>query len=102
MKIVQVYAPTSTYSDDEVETMYEDIAKALNNTSKVYYSVVMGDFNAKMGVQRSGESYIGPFGLGDRNQSGQFPANYLESQGLFLMNSFFKKKPQKRWTWRSC
>ncbi|XP_047533375.1 uncharacterized protein LOC125068313 [Vanessa atalanta] len=27
--------------------------------------------------------------------------NFLEAQGLFLMNSFFEKKPQRKWTWRS-
>lgn len=101
LKVVQVYAPTSTHSDDEVETMYEDISNALHGTTSTFYSVVMGDFNAKVGVQKRGESRIGRHGLGRRNHRGQMLVNFLEMQGLYLMNSFFKKKPHRRWTWRS-
>lgn len=100
LKIVQVYAPTSKCSDDEIEAVYEDIDKAIHNTTKTHFVVVMGDFNAKVGVQERGESAIGPHGFGSRNQRGQMLVNFLESQRLFLMNSFFQKKPQRKWTWR--
>ncbi|MBF2463458.1 endonuclease/exonuclease/phosphatase family protein [Listeria welshimeri] len=101
LKVVQVYAPTSTHSDEEVEAMYEDITKAIHGTTSCFYNVVMGDFNAKVGVQECDESKIGPHGLGCRNHRGQMLVNFLEMQGLYLMNSFFKKKPQRRWTWQS-
>ena len=51
LKVAQVYAPTSAYSDTEVETVYEDISRAIKCTAKTQYTVVMGDFNAKVGVQ---------------------------------------------------
>ena len=101
LKVIQVYAPTSTCSDETAEAMYEDIAKAMHSTTKAHYNVVMGDFNAKVGLQERGESKVGPFGLGRRNHRGQMLVNFLESQGLFLMNSFFEKKPQRKWTWQS-
>ncbi|CAH2097258.1 unnamed protein product [Euphydryas editha] len=101
LKVIQVYAPTSTHSDDEVEALYEDISKALHGTTSAFYNVVMGDFNAKVGVQDRDESVIGPHGLGRRNRRGQMLVDFLESEGLFLMNSFFQKKPQRRWTWQS-
>ncbi|XP_072943439.1 uncharacterized protein [Epargyreus clarus] len=100
LKVIQVYAPTSTHSDDEVEVMYEDISKAIH-TSKSYFTVVMGDFNAKLGVQYGDESRVGPFGFGHRNHRGHFLANFLEKEGFYMMNSFFKKKPQRKWTWMS-
>ena len=101
MKVVQVYAPTSAHSDDEVEDMYEDISKALHNTTKAHFNVVMGDFNGKVGIQTGNESRIGPHGYGVRNHRGQMLVNFLEKEGLFLMNSFFKKQPQRKWTWQS-
>ena len=100
LKVIQVYAPTSTYPDDEVDAIYEDIAKAMPRTN-TYYTVVMGDFNAKLGVQEYGESRVGVFGYGCRNHREQMLVNFLESQGLFLMNYFFQKKPQRKWTWQS-
>ena len=100
LKVIQVYAPTSTYADDEVEAMYEDITRAIE-TNKTYFTVVMGDFNAKVGTQREDETKIGQHGEGLRNHRGQMLVNFLEQQDLFLMNSFFKKSPNRKWTWKS-
>ena len=55
--IIQVYAPTSDHDDDEVEQFYEDITKALEER-KSSYTIVMGDFNAKVGKQQEGEENI--------------------------------------------
>lgn len=101
LKVVQVYAPTATHPDCEVEALYEDISKAIHNTTKTHFTVVVGDFNAKVGIQGEGESIIGRYGLGTRNHRGQMLVNFLQMEGLYLMNSFFKKKPQRRWTWQS-
>ncbi|XP_028035786.1 uncharacterized protein LOC114247123 [Bombyx mandarina] len=48
LKIVQVYAPSTSHPDDEVEATYEDISRAIRN-SQSHFTVVMGDFNAKLG-----------------------------------------------------
>nr|ADI61810.1 endonuclease-reverse transcriptase [Bombyx mori] len=101
LKVVQVYAPTSSYSDDDVEIVYDDITRALHDTTKAHFNVVMGDFNAKVGVQTCDESVLGSFGYGCRNHRGQMLVNFLQRERLFLMNSFFKKKPQRKWTWLS-
>lgn len=48
LKVIQVYAPTQTHPDDEVETLYEDVSRAIHS-SKIHFTVVMGDFNATLG-----------------------------------------------------
>ncbi|CAH2243651.1 jg26126 [Pararge aegeria aegeria] len=101
LKVVQVYAPTSSHSDTEVEIMYDDIYKALNHTTKAHFSVIMGDFNAKVGTQSGPEFVLGQHGYGSRNHRGQMLVNFLEMNSLFLMNSFFKKRPHRKWTWKS-
>lgn len=62
----------------------------------------MGDFNAKIGKRQPDDTkYIGNFGLGDRNDRGNILANYLDNEKLFCLNTFFQKKDQRKWTWRS-
>ncbi|KAL0881254.1 hypothetical protein ABMA27_002351 [Loxostege sticticalis] len=80
--------------------MYEDISRAIHK-SKTYFNVVMGDFNAKLGRQRDGELRVGEFGYGQRNSKGQRLAEFLGKEDLFMMNSFFQKPPQRKWTWMS-
>ncbi|XP_063635113.1 uncharacterized protein LOC134805838 [Cydia splendana] len=100
LKVIQVYAPTSSHSDDEVEAMYEDVSRAIH-TSKTYFTVVMGDFNAKLGKRSGDELRVGQFGYGQRNPRGQRLADFLEREELFMMNSFFQKPPHRKWTWMS-
>ena len=38
--------------------------------------VVMGDFNGKVGDSKVDDT-VGPFGLGERNDNGESPANQL-------------------------
>nr|XP_032511484.1 uncharacterized protein LOC116765942 [Danaus plexippus plexippus] len=47
-RVVQVYTPTSSHPDEEVESMYENISRAIH-TSKTHFNVVLGDFNVKLG-----------------------------------------------------
>ena len=71
LKVVQVYAPTSSYSDTEVEAMYEDIAKAIDNTTKTHLTVVMGDFNAKVGVRNAMNRALDHTGLDSETTGGK-------------------------------
>ena len=51
--IIQAYAPTSNYSDDDVEYFYEELQKVLDKTPKKDILVVHGDWNAKIGEEAS-------------------------------------------------
>ncbi|XP_063539716.1 uncharacterized protein LOC134748833 [Cydia strobilella] len=100
LKVIQVYAPTSTHPDDEVEAMYEDISRAMHS-SKTHFTVVMGDFNAKLGKRDGEELRVGQFGVGRRNHRGHLLAGFMEKEGLYMMNSFFRKREHRKWTWVS-
>ena len=100
LKVIQVYAPTSAHPDDEVETMYEDISKAMHG-SKTHFTVVMGDFNAKLGKRDGDELQVGQFRVGHRNRRGHQLASFMEKEGLYMMNSFFRKREHRKWTWQS-
>ena len=46
LKIVQVYAPTTSHSDEETDNFYNIIDKILEK--QTHYTIVTGDFNAKV------------------------------------------------------
>ena len=100
LNIIQAYLPTSSHEDQEVESVYEDIDNLITN-SKAHYNVIMGDFNAKVGLGDPAKSCIGPFGLGSRNTRGDSLINFAESHQLKIINTFFKKRLHRRWTWIS-
>ena len=91
MCIIQVYAPTSDYDDEVIEAFYEDINKAfLENRGK--YTIIMGDFNAKIGRREAGEEFImGKFGTGERNKRGERLLEFAAEQKLKVTNTYFKK-----------
>ncbi|PIK56232.1 hypothetical protein BSL78_06870 [Apostichopus japonicus] len=101
LKIIQVYAPTSSYDDEEVEKLYEEINELLQN-NKTHFTIMMGDLNAKVGKKEDGEeSVIGNFGHGQRNDRGDRLVEFAISSKLKILNTFFKKKANRKWTWIS-
>lgn len=101
VKIIQAYAPTNSYEDEEVQKFYEDVSKSINE-NKTYHVLVIGDFNCKVGKQTGrDETYIGRHGLGIRNTRGQMMVNFLEQEQLYNASTFFAKKDNRKWTWVS-
>ena len=47
--IVQAYAPTSDYNDNEIKEFYDQLQNVINQTPKKDILVVQGDWNAKVG-----------------------------------------------------
>ena len=67
--IVQVYAPTSASTDDEIEECYNLLESTLDQVKSNEVLVVMGDMNAKVGQERNG-NIVGPCGMGEKNERG--------------------------------
>lgn len=92
LQIVQVYAPTSSAEDTEVEQLYEDITLAIK-TEKAYYSIIMGDFNAKVGnLNLDNIPNRGNFGQGNINERGETLVNYLQRENLYLITPSSKNQ----------
>ena len=69
---------------------------------KAHYTILMGDFNAKVGCrQDDAEFSIGSFVYGQRNNRGSMLLYFLLHHKLYLMNSFFKKNKNRKLTWIS-
>ena len=97
IRIIQVYAPTSVSSQEELEEFYDDLQTEMRH-KKTHYNVIMGDFNAKVG--KGDEDCVGSFGYGVRNDRGDDLINFATAHGFKIMNTYYKKKKNRRWTWR--
>ena len=49
--IIQVYAPTSSYDDSDVDEFYRELQSLVDQTPKQDILVVQGDWNAKILIE---------------------------------------------------
>ena len=63
MTVIQVYAPTSNAEEAQVEWFYEDLQDLLELTPKKDIIFIIGDWNAKVGIQET-PGVTHKFGLG--------------------------------------
>ena len=100
--VIMVYAPTSSASEAELDQFYETVEAALTDT-KARYKVLIGDFNAKIGVKTNNEpcQSLGLYGIGVRNDRGDKLIEFAEEHKLVIANTLFKKAKNRYWTWES-
>ena len=62
-----------------MEKLYEELEKAVDIKSCRHH-IIMGDFNAKIGVRSINNNMkrIGPFGKGNRNERGERLLDFAE------------------------
>ena len=87
MNIIQIYVPMADPKyKDEVRTLYESIQKLIDTTKPREITIMMEDFNVKVGVERKGNT-AGPFDLGSVNQRGEHLIQSWEQNELAIMNT---------------
>ena len=102
LQIIQVYAPTCDHDSETVELFYEELEKAIDKKACSHH-IVMGDFNAKIGVRNTNDKMncTGPFGTGNRNERGERLLDSAEENNLVVANSLFFKAANRYWTWEA-
>lgn len=99
LSLIQVYAPTSKSSEQQLEKFYGEVDEAISYC-KSEVVLTMGDFNASLGHREENEqSIMGPFGYGSRNERGYRLIQWLWQHKMTACNSLFKKRAAKKWTW---
>lgn len=104
INIVQIYAPTSEADDMEIEAFYADLEDTLGTFPNREITIIMGDFNAKIGETTEDNDLrdvVGKYGLGIRNERGERLLNFCTDNSLFIANTGFKHHPRRLYTWRS-
>ena len=84
--VIQVYAPTSSAGEAEVERFYEDLQDLLELTPKKDVLFIIGDWNAKIG-SREIPGVTGRFGLRVQNEAGQRLIEFCEENAVVIANT---------------
>ena len=98
INLVQVYMPTSTHDDEEVEIVYEQIQELMAGMKNDEINIILGDMNAKVGQGRDGIE-VGPHGLGTRNERGDRLIEFCHQNQLCVTNTWFKHHARHLYTW---
>ncbi|XP_072043067.1 craniofacial development protein 2-like [Amphiura filiformis] len=101
ISIVQVYAPTSTASDEAMENFYGQLQDVLDKIPSKDMLIILGGWNAKVGKSDIKSRSIGKFGLGERNDRGDSLEEFCQANDLIVGNTLFQQHPRRLWTWRS-
>ena len=91
ISFIRGYAPTADHDEDVITNFYEELGTAYKQCNSQDIIYVMGDFNAKVGNERIGNT-VGPFGIGNNLVS------WCQSHNLVITNTRFKNHSCRLWT----
>ena len=83
ISIIQTYAPTHEYPEEQLEEYYEELQRLIKEVKSDEELIVMGDYNAKVGKGKK-EDTVGHFGLGTRNEKGERLIQFCEENNLCI------------------
>ena len=92
--VIQVYAPTNTTEEAEVECFYEDLQDLLELTPKKDVLFIIGDWDTKVGSQET-SGVTGKFGLGIWNEAGQRLIEFCQENTLVIANTLFQQHKRR-------
>ncbi|VDP22660.1 unnamed protein product [Schistosoma margrebowiei] len=102
MNIIQCYAPTNDYNEDAKDQFYNRLRSIIEKCPTKDLTILMGDFNAKVGTDNTGyEDIMGRHGLGERNENGERFANLCAFNKLVKGGTIFPHKRIHKATWTS-
>ncbi|KAJ2952534.1 hypothetical protein O0L34_g6852 [Tuta absoluta] len=100
INILQVYAPTTGHSDTITDNFYEEVGQTMTKLKKGDCTIVLGDFNSKVG-EGTVQDIVDGYGLGVRNDRGDRLVQFCQEEQLVVTNTYFKLPPRRLYTWTS-
>lgn len=101
--IIQAYAPTTGYSDDQVEEFYTQLQETIDEVDKKDILIIQGDWNAKVGAKALADwkNYCGPSCNETTNERGLRLLEFASYNNMVLANTLGVHKASRRWTWHA-
>ena len=100
MNVIQCYAPTNDSEDEVKDQFYHRLQSVIDNFPERDVTILMGDFNAKIGSDNIGyEEVMGRHGLGVMNDNGERLADLCALNKLVLGGSVFPHRRIHKLRW---
>ena len=92
--IISCYSPTNVADENDVIHFYEQLSSLVRYIPKHNVTIISGDFNAHLGQNEKS-----PFTMyKESNRNGEHLEKFLLENGMYCLNSRFRKKEGKLWT----
>ena len=102
ISVMVIYAPTMEYGEEDLEKFYETVEEVLKEIPKQDMKIIVGDWNAKIGNDNTGwEEVMGKYGFGEINERGERLLQFAVQNNMFVTNTKFPGRKQKKWTWEA-
>ncbi|KAH9591731.1 Craniofacial development protein 2 [Schistosoma haematobium] len=102
MNVIQCYASTNDYNEEAKDQFYNRLQSIVEKCPTKDLTILMGDFNAKVGTDNTGyEDIMGGHGLGERNENGERFANLCAFNKLVIGGTICPHKRIHKITWTS-
>ena len=102
LNIIQCYALTNDAEDEKKDDFYQQLQSVLDKSGAKDMTLMMGDFNAKIGADNTGyDDIMATQGLGVMNENDERFADLCALNQLVIGGSIFPHKRIHKATWRS-
>ncbi|VDP23550.1 unnamed protein product [Schistosoma margrebowiei] len=102
INVIQCNALTDNYNEDVKDQFYDRLQSIIEKYPTKDLTILMGDFNAKVGTNYTGyKDIMGRHGLGERNENGERFANLCAFNKLVIGGTIFPHKRIHKATWTS-
>jgi len=98
--VLCAYAPTAKAPPSVKTSFFEQLQDCLDSVPRDDTLLILGDFNAHVGVFDDNETWtgvLGKHGIGVRNSAGEDLLQFCGINQLSVMNSFFEKRYYGTW-----
>ena len=100
LNIIQCYAPTNNAEEEKKDDFYQQLQAVLDRRGAKDITILMRDFNAKIGKDNMGcDNIMRTHGLGQMNENGERFADLCALNQLVIGGSIFPHKRIHKVTW---
>ena len=102
LNIIQCYAPINDVEEEKKDDFYQQLQAVLDRRGAKNITILMGDFNVKIGMDNTGyEDIMETHGLGQINENGERFADLRALNQLVIGGSIFPYMRIHKGTWIS-
>ena len=101
LNVISAYAPQVGCLDEEKDQFWDEVDQVLYLIPQEKV-ILAGDLNRHVGQSREGiKRWHGGWGIGEKNSDGQRILDYMISQDMVVLNTFFEKRRNQLVTYNS-